>query len=63
MPYEQWINKDHKCRTGCRHPMPLPESQGKECPNCGHRQPTYEELMARAPEVFKTKGTLPGYVR
>ncbi len=46
-------NPDHKCRTSwCMKPMPLPQMWGMACNNCGHRQPTLDELKRRLPEVF-----------
>lgn len=36
-----WVNINNKCK--CGHGMPLPESYGKYCSECGTRQPTWEE--------------------
>lgn len=36
----------HKCEK-CQNLTSLPSMGGKECPNCGTRQPTIEELEAR----------------
>lgn len=48
---EMLANKDHKCRDPkCMGPMPLPKMWGRECPSCGKRQPTLDELKRRAPE-------------
>ena len=46
-------NPRHVCRTPeCGEPMPLPEMWGKNCPACGYRQPTLDELKSRVPEHF-----------
>jgi len=33
---------DDRCACGRR--MPLPESHGKHCPDCGTKVPTWEEM-------------------
>jgi len=38
-------NKCHKCE----HPMPLPSSHGKHCPDCGTRVMTYAEMQKGPP--------------
>ena len=39
---EHWVDFNHKC-SRCKHPMPLPDMEGKFCPNCGDREPTFRE--------------------
>ena len=38
-----WVNINNKC-AGCGTRMPLPESHGKHCPDCGLRVLTWEEM-------------------
>lgn len=54
MAIEETIsNPEHKCRTPfCGESMSLPAMWGKNCPACGYRQPTLDELKRRLPEVF-----------
>ena len=37
-----WVNINNRCACGRR--MPLPESHGKHCPDCGTKVPTWEEM-------------------
>lgn len=40
---EHWVNINNKC-SNCGHAMPLPMMEGKHCPNCGAKQPTYAQM-------------------
>ncbi len=42
-----WVNTNNRCRgTGCDQRMPLPQSHGKHCPDCGTRVSTWPEMQA-----------------
>lgn len=43
---KHWVNINNEC-TDCKKSMPLPEMEGKHCPDCGTYQPTYLELQER----------------
>ena len=54
---KHWVDPNHRCAQ-CGDPMPLPEKEGKFCPRCGKRQPTYQEFQASAvsrPEILGVK--------
>lgn len=50
---EYYVDFNNKCKV-CRRRMPLPEMEGKYCPNCGTYEPFFSEIRNIALKLGQT---------